>query len=970
MSECTRCDRFAVVARRLVLFWVIAALAVVVASAAAAAPAQVRETSVTIPTYAYGAAKYTPSPLNKPEMYPYPRVKLHEVAPSPEDMEYRALILENDWLRLTILPELGGRIWRVYDKAAGRDVLYVNAPFKPNPYCQQRWWIATGGLEFCYPATEHGLNILEPWDCSWETAPDGSASITVRDRDKVHGLVEEVRIRLLPDRDYIEITPRLFNPNPTGLEYMFWINALVEPGPDTEIVFPTHYVIDWPPDKANAWPFHDGVDRSWQRNLEETNSIFPIQPYGNWGAVYHHERDFGIVRVDPGRSAPGMKYFTYGSDPPPHLQPRHYTDTGVPYGELMGGRTASFSVYDHLAPGQVVEWTEYWRPLRGMGGLSWANADLAVSHEARVGLLGRRLTFTLSSSTDRTGCSWRLSVGNAVIRSGAVDLPTGVPVRVRARVPKSHEVLRFAVADEAGSEILNFEIVLGDRELPPAPEVPPRDEGRGFPEGTIGLVAKGFYRDAISAPGEAHTDADPVELHEALGFAHWVMGDEEASRAEYEAALDEGESPAAAWALSQYSGGGDPAPCEGHTLFAALDAWRLGRPEAADLFAKAHGEEPANAVAAAGMVLVDTASRADVSPTALSDAMADITRKDIIVWGDDLSHAVLFRLADALPADPLAHFCLSISHMVRGQFEAAARELSAAVENDPGMALAWRYLAGLYLDFRLDDREKAAECAARALELDPDDFISMLILVDYSDPSPEEEARLIERAYEIDPHHEETLWRYAFHLATERKDYERALEYADILADDIYYWRADWVRWEAYAGRARDAMAAGDYKAAASVWEEMAEVLTGDLDDIEIFYQRAICLREVGDDRGARSLLEKAAALTPDDDSEWWGNVWGRFWGGLCYAELGDTELAAHHLTWAMPIIERWRGEWGGPGLCLRLAMARRALGQHEEAAALLAEFLQDEPENTEGLWYARRWGVDVGAATEGAAPQ
>ena len=343
------------------------------------------ETSVTLPTYDYASA-LLPTTADDP-IYPAPRLDQSRVGP-PTPKVYRALVLENDFLRLTILPELGGRIYRWEDKVAGRDILYHNPVVKPTRWGARGWWLAVGGMEWGAGLPDHGLYEYLPWRA--ETVADSrSASVrlyqTVRD-----GVTVAIEIGLSADARFFAVTVELRNPGQDPVFTHFWSNAMLAPAGSNQVDPESRLV--WPADQftvhssANSqsfamgatidWPTGNGVDASRLSNWPTQLSFF-AEPGAQQGAVglVDPTGDLAVVRSFPPRTVPGIKSF-YG----PGLDSALWTDgEDGRYFELWGGPSANFDTPITLAPEQSLRWTEQWYTVPGLGLFSAANAHVALA---------------------------------------------------------------------------------------------------------------------------------------------------------------------------------------------------------------------------------------------------------------------------------------------------------------------------------------------------------------------------------------------------------------------------------------------------------------------------------------------------------------------------------------------------------------------------------------------------------------
>lgn len=343
------------------------------------------ESSVTLPTYDFQSA-LLPTSVDDP-IYPAPRLD-HERVGSPQPKSYRALLLENDFLRLTILPELGGRIYRWEDKVAGRDILYHNPVVKPTRWGARDWWLAVGGMEWGAGLPDHGLYEYLPWQA--ETVAD-SRSASVRLRQTIRGGVQVVvEISLSDDARFFAVTTELKNPGQSPVSTHFWANAMLAPAgdnrvdPETRLVWPGDQITvhgsagsrDFPMGATLDWPGTGSRDAGRLGNWPTHLSFFatPGAQRSATGLV-DPSGELAVVRSFPPRTVPGVKSF-YG----PGLDPGLWTDGGDGrYFELWGGPNTDFDKPLSLSSGQSLRWTEQWYTVPGLGEFVAANAHAALA---------------------------------------------------------------------------------------------------------------------------------------------------------------------------------------------------------------------------------------------------------------------------------------------------------------------------------------------------------------------------------------------------------------------------------------------------------------------------------------------------------------------------------------------------------------------------------------------------------------
>lgn len=360
----------------------------------AAAP-RISETTITISTYDYETA-FVPTAPDDP-VYPYPRLDEALVGP-PSPRTYRAIVLENGFVAVTILPELGGRIYRWVDKATGRHLLYENPVIKPTGWGYRGWWLAAGGIEWAFPTSEHGLNEYRPWQAASGSTPYG-LSVTVSDVDSRTGMEVGATISLDAGHAWVTIEPWARNPTAEAHSYQLWLNAMLAMNNNgvsgqTRFVVPATEVIVHSTGDGGApgaggamgWPFHGGRDMSLYGNWSGYLGFFaPAVSHGFTG-VYDAAIDQGIVRVyNPGWPA-GTKVFG-----PSTLPPSLWTDDSSNYIELWSGATSSFWSDATLPPGETFSWIEHWYPVHGLGDLSYANRVAALRLVEAQGVVEARV---------------------------------------------------------------------------------------------------------------------------------------------------------------------------------------------------------------------------------------------------------------------------------------------------------------------------------------------------------------------------------------------------------------------------------------------------------------------------------------------------------------------------------------------------------------------------------------------------
>ena len=353
------------------------------------------EEQVVLPTYPL--ARYQTDVIDPLYNWPYKRFdveRFRQEAPKPTPRTYRLLVLENAYLKVTILPELGGRIWQVLHKPTGQPMFYQNSVVKPTHWGieNQKGWLALGGLEWGLPVIEHGYD----WGAQWGYLPlpysEDLAAVTVFTPRDGRFLSASITISLRAGAASFEIEPTLSNLTDEKLAFSFWHDAMLAPGtgkrPSAALrfVLPTDRVtlhstndsaLPQPGDPF-AWPIYAQRDLSRLGNFQQYLGFFEAPAaHGPFLGVYDPTYDAGAVRVFPAETMRGSKVFSLGWQD--RLTSDNFTDDDSSYVELHGGLAPTFNDQYQLPPNGEISWREVWYPVAGIGALSAANEIVALA---------------------------------------------------------------------------------------------------------------------------------------------------------------------------------------------------------------------------------------------------------------------------------------------------------------------------------------------------------------------------------------------------------------------------------------------------------------------------------------------------------------------------------------------------------------------------------------------------------------
>ena len=429
---------------------------------------RVWEEPVVIPTY----------PLPPPDPHPlfldkrvyqgssgrvYPCRVTDRVSDQPEPRTWRAVHLENEYLYVMLLPELGGRVHVARDLTNGYDFVYRQNVIKPALVGLLGPWIS-GGIEFNWPQHHRPTTFL-PVEHRIESAPDGSATVWMGEHEPMGRTKGMVGIRLRPGRAALEAEARLYNRTPFVQTFLWWANVGVHVHDDYEAFFPpdVRCVADHARRATSEFPiargfyygvdYRRGVDLRWWKNIPVPTSYMAVGSRYDFLGGYDHRREAGIVHVADHRVAPGKKLWTWGNAAFGRAWERELTDADGPYVELMAGAfTDNQPDFSWIHPFETRVFTHCWYPIQGIGPADLANADAAASVRVRAG----KAFVGVSPSARFEGARVALSAGERGLLERRADLAPGAPFLEEVDLPYGVAAsrLRLEVRDAAGTEIL------------------------------------------------------------------------------------------------------------------------------------------------------------------------------------------------------------------------------------------------------------------------------------------------------------------------------------------------------------------------------------------------------------------------------------------------------------------------------------------------------------------------------------
>jgi tetratricopeptide (TPR) repeat protein len=367
----------------------------------AQAPVKAWEEQTVIPTYLIGPPDPNPqfyfgadSQGAQQRIYPYP--VYDNLTTEKSAKTYKMVYLENEYVKIGILPEIGGKVFEALDKTNGYDFIYHQHVIKPALISILGAWIS-GGIEWDIPHHHRATSFL-PVQYKIEDGPDGSKTVWVGELELRDRMAFAVGLTLYPGKSYLQASFRMMNRTPLPTSMLCFSNVAVHVNDTYQIIFPpsTQFVTYHSKRSFTTWPvattvfnqtdFTSGVDVSWYKNHIQGNSMFAWNYQDDFMAGYDHGKNAGIMSIADHNMVPGKKFFTWGNNPGGKAEEAQLTDSDGPYIELMvGAYSDNQPDYSWLAPYETRTWSEYWYPFRDIDGVKKANTDAAVNLEVKDG---------------------------------------------------------------------------------------------------------------------------------------------------------------------------------------------------------------------------------------------------------------------------------------------------------------------------------------------------------------------------------------------------------------------------------------------------------------------------------------------------------------------------------------------------------------------------------------------------------
>lgn len=355
------------------------------------------EEDILLPTYETGEFEKNPIFLEKRVyqgssgvVYPYPVIE--KIADQPIQKSWHVVFIENQYIKVMIMPELGGRIQMAFDKVKQRHFVYFNQVIKPALVGLTGPWIS-GGIEFNWPQ-HHRPSTYLPTDFRLEEHADGSCTVWVNEVERMFRTKGMAGFTLYPDKAYIEIKAQLYNRTPFPQTFLWWANPAVAVNDDYQSVFPpdVNAVFDHGKRDVSSFPiatgvyykmdYSAGVDISRYKNIPVPTSYMAIKSKYDFVGGYENDSQGGLLHVANHHVSPGKKQWTWGNGEFGKAWDRNLTEEDGPYIELMTGMYCDNQPdFTWLQPYEEKSFTQYFMPYQGVGVVKNATKDALINLE-------------------------------------------------------------------------------------------------------------------------------------------------------------------------------------------------------------------------------------------------------------------------------------------------------------------------------------------------------------------------------------------------------------------------------------------------------------------------------------------------------------------------------------------------------------------------------------------------------------
>lgn len=418
--------------------------------------------------------------------YIYPYALLDNITNKKSDKTYKALYLENEYIKLCVIPEIGGRLFYATDKTNGYEIFYRQHVIKPSGIGMLGPWIS-GGVEFSV-FHHHRASTFMPVDYTLVQNEDGSATIWIGETEPRHRMKWTIGISLFPGKSYIEADGRLINSTENINSILYWANVATHANDDYQVIFPsgTDFAVYHAKISFCHWPitteeyvgkeyYKDSIDASWWKNHPRPISLFAHEIKDDFLAGYDFGKNAGVMHVGNHHIIKGAKLWEWGPGAYGAMwDSKVLTDNDGPYLELMSGAYSDNQPdYSWLKPYEVKTFKQHWYPLRNTQGASAANLKVAVNLKK----IGENDILIAANATQIFNeVNVCLKKNDQIIFEKEINISPENPFFHTISIEKNwkENELHLILKDKTGGELISYKPIKKKTGLPlPEPVIPP-----------------------------------------------------------------------------------------------------------------------------------------------------------------------------------------------------------------------------------------------------------------------------------------------------------------------------------------------------------------------------------------------------------------------------------------------------------------------------------------------------------------
>jgi len=504
---------------------------------------EIWQEEISIPTYPVGQPDKNPMFFEK-RVYQgssgvvYPNPIIEKIYDEKVNKRYTGLFLENKYLKILLLPELGGRVQMAYDKIKQRHFVYHNQVIKPALVGLLGPWIS-GGIEFNWPQ-HHRPSTFQPIDYKFEDNGDGSVTAWTNEIELMFHTKGMAGFTLYPDKAYLEINVQLYNRTDLPQTFLWWANPAVSVNDHYQSVFPpdvnavfdhgkrdvatfpiatgTYYKVDYSP----------GTDISMYKNIPVPTSYMAIQSDYDFVGGYEHDTEAGLLHVANHHISPGKKQWTWGNGDFGKAWDRNLTDEDGPYIELMTGvYTDNQPDFSWLMPKEEKTFSQYFMPYHELGMVKNANKDILVNIEPDGEF---KVALKIYATSQMSGVQVKWLIAGEVVFRDTTDLqPESVykasPVLDRQLTDANYLLL---VEDKEGKELIRYDPAQNREEQISEPAKPAKQPEEIESNEQLYLTGRHLeqYRHATYRPEPYYKEAlrrNPRDIRNNNALGKWYL---------------------------------------------------------------------------------------------------------------------------------------------------------------------------------------------------------------------------------------------------------------------------------------------------------------------------------------------------------------------------------------------------------------------------------------------------------------